>query len=71
MIETLQSSSIIENVPYEKAFGAGFDDLRDRRPDLTRLREATGFRSTVPLAQTIEDLAAEVRGDEALHRASS
>jgi UDP-glucose 4-epimerase len=59
---TLKSRSAIVRVPYEQAFGGGFDDLRHRRPDLTRLRQATGFAPRVPLAQTILDLAAALRG---------
>jgi UDP-glucose 4-epimerase len=60
VIETLGSASPIVTVPYERAFGAGFDDLRDRRPDLTRIREATGFTPTTPLAQTIRDIARDL-----------
>jgi len=56
--ETLGSASRIVCIPYEEAFGEGFDDLRDRRPDLTRLREATGFSPKIPLEQTIRDVAA-------------
>ncbi len=55
---TLDSASAVELVPYEKAFGRGFDDLRDRLPDLTRLREVTGFEPTITLEQTVRDLAA-------------
>ncbi len=64
--EALQSDSPIRNVPYEEAFGEGFDDLRHRRPDLTRLREAIGFRPTIPLAQTIRDIAAEMSSRSAV-----
>ncbi len=59
--DTLGSDSPIVHLSYEQAFGEGFDDLRERRPDLTRIREATGFRSRVSLVQTIRDLAAELR----------
>ncbi len=55
--DTLQSSSEIALIPYDEAFGAGFDDLRHRQPDITRLRDAVGFEPRVPLTQTIEDLA--------------
>jgi UDP-glucose 4-epimerase len=58
--ETLHSRSEIVFVPYREAFGPGFDDLRDRQPDLTRIREAIDFRATTPLAQTIRDLAADL-----------
>jgi len=54
---TLGSSSSIEMVPYERAYGPGFEDLRLRRPDVTRLREAVGFVPTVPMERTILDIA--------------
>lgn len=56
--ETLGSASDIELVPYEQAFGPGFDDLRDRVPDLARIRAATGFAPRIPLRRTITDVAA-------------
>jgi UDP-glucose 4-epimerase len=73
VIETLESDSTIDVVPYDKAFGAGFDDLRDRRPDLTRLRGATGFEPRVTLQQTIRDLAEDLRSrpDATVERACS
>ncbi len=58
--DTLGSRSPIVEVPYERAFGPGFDDLRHRQPDLGRLREATGFVAETPLRKTIRDLAAEL-----------
>jgi len=60
--QSLGSSSEIRLTPYAEAFGEGFDDLRHRRPDLTRLRQATGFTPSIPLEQTILDIAAERRG---------
>ena len=58
--DALGSKSPIVNVPYERAFGPGFDDLEHRQPDLRRLREATGFAPRTPLVQTIQDLAKEL-----------
>ena len=55
--DTLRSRSPIVRVSYEQAFGPGFDDLRHRQPDLTRLRAMTGFSPQVTLEQTIRDLA--------------
>ncbi|HMN97304.1 MAG TPA: GDP-mannose 4,6-dehydratase [Phycisphaerales bacterium] len=60
--ETLGSASPIVLVPYESAFGPGFDDLRRREPDLTRIRAAIGFDPRIPLRQTILDIAAHLRG---------
>ncbi|MFG0306893.1 MAG: NAD-dependent epimerase/dehydratase family protein [Phycisphaerales bacterium JB040] len=57
--ETLASDSPIRKIPYSDAYPAGFEDLRQRRPDLSRLRDLTGFQPRIPLRQTILDLAAE------------
>lgn len=57
VVATLGSASAIERVPYSAVFGAGFEDLRLRKPDLTRLREAIHYEATIPLEQTIRDLA--------------
>ncbi len=66
--DTLGSSSEIVHVPYEEAFGPGFDDLRHREPDLRRLREATGFAPSISLQRTIRDLAAELSRASSLER---
>lgn len=56
---TLGSTSPIVAVPYDRAFGPGFEDLEVRIPDLARVREAIGFRPAIALADTVRDLAAE------------
>lgn len=61
VIDTLNSSSTIQLVPYAEAFGEGFDDLRHRQPNLKRIREAVGFDPSIPLTRTILDLADELR----------
>lgn len=61
--DTLGSRSTIVHVPYEEAFGKDFDDLRDRRPDISRLRSVVGFEPGIPLAQTIHDLASELASE--------
>ena len=49
-------SLAIEHVPYEQAFGAGFEDVRCRVPDLTRVRQTIGWRPR----HTLEDVVREV-----------
>ncbi len=61
---TLGSESPIVHVPYSQAFGEGFDDLVNRRPDLTRIREVLGFEPHTPLVQTIRDMAEAIRRQE-------
>jgi UDP-glucose 4-epimerase len=49
-------SLAIEHVPYERAFGPGFEDIRRRVPDLTRVRAAVGYRPR----HGLEDIVREV-----------
>jgi UDP-glucose 4-epimerase len=59
------SRSRIELVPYEDAYPSGFEDLRHRRPDLRRIRDAVGFEARTPLEQTIRDIASELARERA------
>jgi UDP-glucose 4-epimerase len=61
VLKTLGRDAPIRLVPYDQAFAAGFDDLLVRQPDLRRIRTAIGFAPTIPLAQTIRDIAEELR----------
>ena len=61
VIDTISSKSAIRMVPYDQVYAAGFEDLRQRQPDLTRIREAIGFRPRIGLEETIRDLAAMMR----------
>jgi UDP-glucose 4-epimerase len=64
VVRTLGSRSRLEFVPYDEAYPAGFEDLRHRRPDLTRIRAAVGFEPTIGLEQTILDVAGELRREQ-------
>jgi UDP-glucose 4-epimerase len=57
----LGSASCIDLIPYDQAFGEGFDDLRHRRPDLTKLRSLVDFTPRHDLDRTITDLAEHLR----------
>jgi len=61
VIDVLGSASAVTHVDYDDAFGADFDDLRVRQPDLARLREIIGFSPTHTLDDTIRDIAVERR----------
>lgn len=53
VVEVLSSESPIELVPYDKAYGPGFEDLRRRVPHLGRLRQAIDFEPIHDLRSTI------------------
>jgi UDP-glucose 4-epimerase len=54
--EMTQSKSEIEYIPYEKAYGPGFEDMRRRCPDIAKVRELIGFEPKVDLRGIIRSV---------------
>ncbi len=52
--ELTASTSTIDYIPYEKAYEEGFEDMRRRVPDLTKIREAIGYEPQVSLSELLE-----------------
>jgi UDP-glucose 4-epimerase len=50
--ELTGSDSEINHIPYEEVYGKGFEDMRRRTPDLTKIKEAIGYEPT----HTTEDI---------------
>ena len=71
VIRTLGSASSIKMVPYERAYSPGFEDLRDRKPDLSRIRGAIGWHPVYGLETTIRDLARAMTTEPLEHKAES
>jgi UDP-glucose 4-epimerase len=57
----LGSDSPIELVPYEKAYVAGFEDMRRRAPDLTKVARAIGYKPKRDLNRILADVAEDIR----------
>jgi UDP-glucose 4-epimerase len=47
ILELTGSDSPIEHVPYDQVFGAGFEDMRRRTPDLSKIADAIGYRPSL------------------------
>lgn len=47
------SESPLEYVPYDRAYEEGFEDMRRRVPDLTKIRAAIGYEPRVSLEQLL------------------
>lgn len=60
IIEITGSSSRIDKIPYEEAWDEGFEDMRRRVPDTTKIRDLIGWMPTVSLDQIIRDVVAEM-----------
>jgi UDP-glucose 4-epimerase len=52
-------SGTITHMPYESAYGAGFEDMQRRVPDCTRARQQIGFQPSRSLVDIIEAVAAD------------
>lgn len=50
------SSSKITYLPYEEAYGVGFEDMQRRMPDTTRAHELIGFQPTISLDQLLSTI---------------
>ena len=55
------SASEITLVPYEKVYGAGFEDIRTRVPDLSKIRDLVGYRPEVTLEAILRDMVEDGR----------
>lgn len=53
VIAILKSPSDIEYIPYDKAYGPGFQDMLRRKPIVAKLEQFTGYRPKTPIEQTI------------------
>ena len=70
VIELTESSSEIKLVPYDdaEAYGeraAGFEDMRRRVPDVSKLEAFTGFRPSIPLDQTLREVIDDALAEDA------
>jgi UDP-glucose 4-epimerase len=56
-----QSLSDIVFIPYDQAYEVGFEDMRRRVPDVSKIRAAIGWQPTTPLETTIDQIIAYYR----------
>ncbi len=56
VIAVCKSSSALEYVSYERAYGQGFDDTRRRVPKLDKIRSTIGFRPRYDLDHMIQSV---------------
>ena len=56
IIDQTKSKSVITFTDYEDAYGAGFEDMARRVPNISKLKSFTGWEPTLLLANIIEDV---------------
>jgi UDP-glucose 4-epimerase len=61
VIERTGSSSQIRHIPYELAYGEGFEELGSRKPDTSAIEALCGWRPRRTIENAIDDLFADIR----------
>jgi UDP-glucose 4-epimerase len=61
IIRQVNSNSFINHISYEEAYGAGFEDMSRRVPNLSLIKELTGWTPKRDLTMIIEDICLELR----------
>lgn len=62
ILDVTASKSRISLIPYDEAYGEGFEDMYRRVPDTTKVSELIGWHPTRALDDIIEDVVAHRRG---------
>jgi UDP-glucose 4-epimerase len=63
VIDRTGSSSRVQLIPYESAYGEGFEELGRRKPDTSRIERLTGWKVSRSLDETIDDTIAYARAE--------
>ena len=54
--EMTDSDSEIEHIPYEKAYGPGFEDMKKRCPNIKKINKLIGFKPSYDLEAMIQSV---------------
>jgi UDP-glucose 4-epimerase len=56
VIELTGSSSTIKYISYEEAYGEGFEDMKRRVPDITKIHNLIGWKPEVRLDELLQKI---------------
>ncbi len=62
ILQATGSSSRIDKIPYEEAYEKGFEDMRRRVPDTTKIESLIGWQPTRTLDQIIQEVSLHLGG---------
>jgi UDP-glucose 4-epimerase len=57
------SESLIQYVPYDQAYEAGFEDMPRRVPDISKVNALIGFRPKLELDDIVKSVIEYTRGN--------
>ena len=55
------SRSELKLIPYDQAYEAGFEDMRRRVPDISKIKAIIGWEPTISLNETLDEVIAQFR----------
>ena len=61
IIKLTGSSSMVEYIPYEEAYGEGFEDMKRRVPDISKIKRFIGWQPEVDLDELLQRVTAYER----------
>ena len=61
IIKLTGSSSMVEYIPYEEAYGEGFEDMKRRVPDISKIKRFIGWQPEVSLDELLKKVIAYER----------
>jgi UDP-glucose 4-epimerase len=61
IIKQVNSKSLINHISYDEAYGAGFEDMSRRVPNLSLIKDLTGWTPKRDLTMIIDDICLELR----------
>jgi nucleoside-diphosphate-sugar epimerase len=68
VIRMTGSRASIRCIPYEQVYERGFEDMRRRVPDVSKLRAVIGFAPEIPLEEALESIIHHFRAPEPVAR---
>lgn len=63
-----ESDSDVIFVPYEHAYGAGFEDMKRRLPDLTKIHKLIGYLPSVDLPEMLKNIVDDLKKEGKITR---
>ncbi len=64
VIEVTKSKSEIRRIPYEEAYESGFEDMRRRVPDVSKLANLTGYKPEVSLEEILRQIMNDLKKND-------
>ena len=56
VIKKTKSSSKISYIPYDEAYGEGFEDMKRRKPNTSKLENTIGFKPNIGIDQILDEM---------------